>query len=222
MLVGVIEIGVLSRQYYKAVSCKQKISIRIYLNEIIPVIPFATGIAYTALIAVVANQIDKLVMSNILPIHEYGYFTLVVIISTGIVQLSKPIGQAVLPRMTYLLSNEDMQKMLTLYRGTQIVAVFIVPLSGVIAIYSYEILYLWSGEINAAEWGKDILFWFSLSSGILAVNSFQYHLQFAYGKLKLHVIYTSVMAIIQIPLLIYVAYMYGPLQVAVTWFFSGC
>ena len=74
------------------------------------------------------------------------------------------------------------------------------------------------GSFPAADWGGPILFWFVLGNGLLAIGAFLYYLQFAHGKLRLHVIFSTLSGYIQIPAIIYAALEYGALGVALVWF----
>lgn len=219
LAVGVLELLVMITMFYRCIPVMEKVGVAMYWASLKPVLPFAAGMAYTAAIWVLMTQLDKLVLSNILPLPQYGYFSLVAIVATGISQIGAPISQAILPRMTYLLSQGDEQGMVLLYRqSTQLMAVIILPLTAIIAFFSAELLFAWTGDRHAAEWAGPVLFWFALGNGILAIGAFQFYLQFAHGKLKMHVIFNSIAAAVQIPLIIYVAYRYGVMAVAVTWF----
>jgi O-antigen/teichoic acid export membrane protein len=219
LVIGIIELIVVATMFYYCIPSAEKVGIRFFSNSLKPMLPFAGGIAYTAGIWVLLTQLDKLILSNVLPLSEYGYFALVAVIATGIIQISSPISQAILPRMTYLLSQGKEQDMLALYRkSTQIMAVIMLPLTGMIALFSTEILFAWTGDRKAAEWAGPVLFWFALGNGILAISAFQFYLQFAYGKLRMHVLYNSISASIQLPVIIYVAFTYGALGVALAWF----
>jgi len=219
LFVGVVELMVLAIMFYHSMPSTDKVGVRFFWDELKPMLPFTGGLAYSVLIWILLTQLDKMILSNILPLSEYGYFALVAIVSAGILQISSPVGQAILPRMSYLLSQGKEKDMLSLYRkSTQIVIVIMVPLTGVTALFSTELLFAWTGDNGAAEWAGPVLFWFSLGNGILAMNAFQYYLQFAHGNLRMHVIYTTISAIIQIPVVIYVAFEYGALGVAQVWF----
>jgi O-antigen/teichoic acid export membrane protein len=219
LLVGIIELIVLVSMFYRFVPSTDKVGIGFFWSTLKPILPFASGMAYATVIWAMLTQTDKAILSNVLPLSEYGYFALVAVVATGITQISGPISQAILPRMTYLLSQDKEQDMLALYRkSTQLMVVIMLPLTGMIALFSTELLYAWTGDRKAAEWAGPILFWFALGNGILAISAFQYYLQFAHGKLRMHVIYNSITASIQIPVIIYVAFEYGALGVAVAWF----
>lgn len=219
LVISIIELVILFFMFYHSMPATKKIKIGFFWDALRPVLPFASGLAYTASIWVLLTQTDKMVLSSILPLSKYGYFALVAIIAAGISQVSAPISQAILPRMTYLLSHAKEKNMLNLYRkSTQLMAVIMLPLAGMIALFSRELLFAWTGDRTAAEWAGPILFWFALGNGILAISAFQYYLQFAHGKLRIHVIYNTISAIIQIPIIIHVAFKYGALTVAQVWF----
>lgn len=219
LLIGVIETICVAILCYKCIPVSSRTSLSIYWSELQPVLPFASGLAYLATIWVILSQVDKFILSSILSLTEFGYFTLATILAAGISQLGTPISQAILPRMTYLISNNESVQMITLYRqSTRAMACLIVPCTGMIAFYSHEFVFIWTGNLDTAEWIGPILLWISLGHGIMALGAFQYYLQYAYGKLRMHVIFSSFMASIQIPLLIYTAHNYGVYEMSYCWF----
>ncbi|MCG3710617.1 oligosaccharide flippase family protein [Aliarcobacter butzleri] len=181
--------------------------------------PFALSIAYTSSMWVFITQLDKLMLSHYLPLDKYGFFTLVIIISGAILQIFHPIGQAILPRMTSLLSNGQEKEMLVLYhKATQIVSIVVFSVSGTIAVFSYELLYSWTGNIEASQWGSPILFWYALGNASVSLLSFQFYMQYAYGNLKYHVKGNTYFGFIQIIAVILSVHFYGALGAALTWF----
>jgi O-antigen/teichoic acid export membrane protein len=219
--VAVIEPIVLGIKFYKILptSSSRILNFNISWKLMGKVFPFACGIFYTSVIFTFLAQSDKLILSHIMSLSMYGYFALVTILSGAILQFSAPISQALLPRMTHLLSQGNTQEMLRLYRNvTQITAVIMLPLTGVVALFSTELVYAWTGNRIAANWAGPILFWYALGNGVLSISAFQYYLQFANGNLKLHVIFNTLFAIIVIPLMIFSAYYYGAMGTAITWF----
>lgn len=181
--------------------------------------PFSLSIAYASAIWVFITQLDKLMLSHYLPLHEYGFFTLVIVVSNAILQLSQPIGQALLPRMASLLSNGKEKEMIELYRkSTQIVSIIVLAVSGVVATFSYELLYLWTGNSEASAWAAPILFWYALGNGAVALLSFQYYMQYAHGDLKYHVRGNTYFGFIQIAIIVLSVHFYGAIGAAVAWF----
>ncbi|MDE5000838.1 lipopolysaccharide biosynthesis protein, partial [Francisella tularensis subsp. holarctica] len=69
------------------------------------VLPFALGIAYSTTVWMIVTQSDKLVFSHVLQLSEYGYLTLLIVISGDVTILSSPIRISIKPRMTMLLAQ---------------------------------------------------------------------------------------------------------------------
>ena len=218
VMASILELINLSTKFYRVMSIG-RFKFFFSAEAVKPILPFAMGIAYVGTIWIFLTQLDKLILSNILPLKEYGYFALVGMIANAIIQVSNPISKAVLPRLVSLLHQGKELEMLKTYRkATQLMAVSIFSVVGVISIYSYELLYTWTGNIEASKWAKDILYWYVLGNGIVVMSAFQYRLQFAHGKIKMHVQYNTVSVLISIPLTIWAAYTYGPTGIAITWF----
>jgi O-antigen/teichoic acid export membrane protein len=190
------------------------------IKSIKSIAPFALSLAYTSGIWIIYTQLDKLLLSHYIPLDKYGYFALVVTVSTAIMQFSTPLSQAILPRMTSLLSNNKEKEMLDLYRkGTQFISIMIFSIVGIISLFSFELLYLWTGNKEAATWASPILFWYAIGNGVLAIGAFQYYLQFAHGNLKYHIKMNTIFPVIALPIVFYSVMNYGAIGAAIAWFF---
>ena len=87
-----------------------------------PVLKFSLSIAFTSSVWVLVTQTDKLVLSKILPLADYGYFTVAVLVASGIMIVSGPISSAIMPRMTRLQAEGQHEQLIAVYRqATQLV-----------------------------------------------------------------------------------------------------
>lgn len=217
LLIAVVEFVIIKLKIDSYMKVPQKVLPSLLTLK--QIAPFALSIAYTSSIWVFITQLDKLMLSHYLPLHEYGFFTLVIVVSNAILQLFQPIGQAVLPRMTSLLSNGKEKEMIELYhKSTQIVSIIVLAVSGMVATFSYELLYSWTGNSEAATWAAPILFWYALGNGAVTLLSFQYYMQYAHGNLKYHVKGNTYFGFIQIAIIVLSIHFYGALGAAIAWF----
>jgi O-antigen/teichoic acid export membrane protein len=218
LFIGALELIIIHQKVYKVVPKTDNFlmpSIK-YLKIIMP---FALGIAYTSGIWIVLTNIDKLFLSHILPLKEYGYFSLVAVVASGMSALSGPIGTAVQPRLTSLISQGKKEEAISLYKkATQFVSVIGFAVAGTVAVFSKELLYAWTGNMEAAQWAEDILFWYALGNGLLMVLAFQYYLQFAYGNLKYHIWGNTIFGLVQIIVMTTAVYTCGALGAGIAWF----
>lgn len=187
--------------------------------ELRRILPFAISIGYTSAIWVLLTQLDKLVLSKVLTLSEYGYFTLVATVCSGVMMFSGPVSKAILPRMTALFSSGEYEQVLQLYkRSTRLIVVLVMPVALTIAFLPYTVLFAWTGNEQAAKWGAEILPLFILGAAFLTISAFQYYLQYVHGNLKYHVRYNTFSALVNVPLIVLLAIYYGPIGVAWLWF----
>lgn len=221
LLIGFIEVVVFSMHFYtmlpKTKNTPNIIDFDIHIVR--EVAPFAMSIAYTSGIWILLTQTDKLVLSGVLTLADFGYFSLVALAAGGVSMLSGPISSAVMPRLTLLFSQDKFSELLSLYsEASQFVTVISLSVSLMLGLYAEPLIYAWTGDKVAAEWGASILLWFALGNGILSIAAFQYYLQSAFGQLRLHVFGSTISAIIQVPLMYYAAVNYGALGASIAWF----
>lgn len=184
-----------------------------------PVLPFAAGMSLTSVLWILLTQLDKVLLSNVLLLREYGYFSLVALVATGIMTLTNPLVQTLLPRMTMLVAEGRITDMQALYlNASRFVCSLLFPLSGVIAFHSADLILAWTGDPEAARWSRSILPWYVLGSALMAATSFQFYLQYALGQLRLHVWFSLVSAALSIPLVTYAALEHGAYGAALAWF----
>jgi len=218
--VGGLEILILATRFYGGLSLNPlQLALKVDWSGMRAIAPFASGIAYTSAIWILVTQVDKLILSGVLPLAEFGYFSIVSLIAGGILVTTAPITQAILPRMTSLHAQGRQDEMLQIYRNaSQLVAVIAFSIALIIGVFAEALIYAWTGDRVAAEWGGDVLLWFALGNGVLALSAFQYYLQSVFGQMRLHVIGSTISALLQVPVIYYAATRYGAAGAGVAWF----
>jgi O-antigen/teichoic acid export membrane protein len=183
-----------------------------------PVLKFSITIAFTSSVMVLVTQTDKLVLSNILPLAEYGYFTLAVLVAGGVTMISGPISGAIMPRMSKLEAEGDHAGLIRVYRrATQLVAVLAGAASITLAFWAEPLLWAWTGDRFLAHKAAPILSLYALGNGVLSVAGFPYYLQYAKGDLRLHLIGNAIFVVLLIPPIIWAASTYGGVGAGYVW-----
>jgi O-antigen/teichoic acid export membrane protein len=183
-----------------------------------PVLKFSLSIAFTSSVWVFVTQTDKLVLSKILPLADYGYFTLAVLVASGVMVVSGPVSGALMPRMAKLEANGNHEGLISVYRqATQMVAIIAAASSITIAFCAEPLLWAWTGDNLLAHNAAPILGLYALGNGILAVSAFPYYLQYAKGNLRLHLIGNALFVIFLIPAIIWAASQYGGVGAGYVW-----
>lgn len=182
------------------------------------VLKFALSVAFTSSVWVFVTQTDKLVLSKILPLADYAYFTLAVLMASGVMIVSGPISGALLPRLTKLSAEGDDAGLIRLYRNaTQLVGVIAIPVALVLAFFSKQVLWAWTGDAEITRIASPVLTLYALGNGVLAFGAFPYYLQYAKGDLKLHLIGNALFVVLLIPVLIWATFKYGVMGAGWAW-----
>jgi O-antigen/teichoic acid export membrane protein len=183
-----------------------------------PTLKFALTIAFTSSVWVLVTQTDKLVLSGILPLAEYGYFTLGVLVASGIVVISSPISSAIMPRMTRMYAEERHAELIQVYRqATQWVSLIAGSVAVTLVICAEPLLFAWSGNADLSTKAAPIMKLYAVGNGLLAIAAFPYYLQYARGDLRYHLIGNAVMVVTLIPTIIYAASRYGGVGAGWVW-----
>ncbi|MCO8165829.1 oligosaccharide flippase family protein [Pseudomonas sp. 21LCFQ010] len=183
-----------------------------------PLMPFAASLSFTAILWIVLTQLDKVLLAERLPLDEYGYFALIALIATGLLTLTNPLVQTLLPRLARLMAENREADMHRLFLDAhRFVCTLLFPLAGIIALHGQALIYAWTGDLQAARWSQPVLGWYVLGSAIMAISGFQFYLQYAYGQIRLHVTYSLVCAVISVPLTVWAIHELGVLGAALSW-----
>lgn len=223
LLVAVVELAGLAAKSYRlfpALPSGQLLgwSPAALFAPIQPVLKFSLTIAFTSSVWVLVTQTDKLVLSKLLPLADYGYFTLAVLAASGVMMVSGPISSALLPRMARLQAEGDEAGLIALYRNaTQMVAVIAIPTCLVLAFFAEQVLWVWTGDAQAAAQAAPVLRLYAVGNGFLAMAAFPYYLQYAKGDLKLHLIGNALFVLLLIPSLVWSTLQYGAVGAGFAW-----
>lgn len=183
---------------------------------------FSLEIAFASSVWVLVTQTDKLLLSKLLPLDEYGYFSLAVMAAGGITMLSAPVGAALMARLARAAAEKDDAGLLGAYRSaTQLVAAVVVPITLALALFAEEVLWAWTGDRQAAAAASSVLSLYVLGNGVLALSAFAYYLQYAKGDLRLHMLGHLLFLVLLVPALIWTTSTWGGTGAGYAWLFAN-
>jgi O-antigen/teichoic acid export membrane protein len=223
LVVALLESAVLIGQAYRLLPQKgHRDRIRWTVHPLRGVARFTLSVAFTSTVWVIAMQTDKLILSGLVPLEDYAFYTMAVLVASGITLLSAPVTSAVLPRLTRLHAEGDEVGMRELYRlATQIVGVLVVPVVLVLAFFPVQVIDAWTGNQQIAIRAAPVLTLYAVGNGILAFAGFSYLIQVARGNMNLHLIGNVGFVVIFVPLLFLAVTRFGMVGAGWAWLLAN-
>jgi len=179
---------------------------------------FAAGIGGTSILGIILTQMDKLILSKMLTLEMFGYYALASIIALSPLRLCGSLFVSIYPRFTQLVSLNEQEGLRQLYhKGCQFMAVLILPVSIVVAMYSYEIILLWTQNPITAERSHLLVSILICGTALNAIMHLPHALQWSFGWTRLSFFRDLVAVGLFVPLIIYMTANYGAIGAASVW-----
>jgi O-antigen/teichoic acid export membrane protein len=187
-------------------------------NELRGIWRFAAGANAVTLLAVVLTQVDKVVLSRLLTLELFGYYTLAGVAAGSLYRLVGPLSQALFPRFTALVAMRDWEGLENAYhRGSQLMSVLVFPIAVVISTFSYELLLAWTHNARTATNAAAILSVLVIGTMLHSTLFLPYQLQLAYGWVSLGICVNAVAVVAVVPLMIVLTGKFGAVGAAFAW-----
>jgi O-antigen/teichoic acid export membrane protein len=179
---------------------------------------FSGGSVGITLLAILLMQVDKILLSKLLSLEEYGYFALVTIIAGGLFTVITPIIQSFYPRLCELrVRNDQVGLINTYHKGAQLISVFGGSVAIVIILFSEIFLRLWTQDPELAQRNATLLSLLILGNLLNGLMQIPCHTQLAYGWTSLMIRMYIIATAIIIPAILWVTPRFGVEGAAWVW-----
>lgn len=181
---------------------------------------FAGGMMLISLVAGLNTQMDKLALSNLLPIEVLGLYTLAFALSNGLVVLSSPVSTAILPRMTALFTGGKIKEALKIFNiGYLFVAIITFSFAVPMSFFAKELIRVWTNDIQLAEKAFIYVPWIAAGTSFLALQNLPFNVAIANGYTKFNNVLGISSLIITLPGYWVLTNFYGGVGAAITFSF---
>ena len=178
----------------------------------------AAGMAAISALGVVLTQLDKIILVKLLPLVEFGYYSLAWTVATGLYFLIGPLFSALFPRFTQLVAQQNEPGLRGLYHeGCQWMSVILLPVAVVIALFAAELMHLWTGDAAIAERSHALLSLLIAGTALNGLMSLPTALQLAYGWTSLGIATNLVAVVALVPLMFVLTSGFGAAGGAAAW-----
>jgi len=179
---------------------------------------FAGGMTGITLLAILLTQLDKLLISRLLPLETFGTYVLAATIAGTLYMVISPITTAVFPRLVELMPRSNPERLVATYhRGAQLVTVLTAPVAMVLAFFGEGAIFAWSGNVELAQNVGPILAALVVGSYLNGLIYMPYQLQLAYGWTSLALKVNIAAVLVLVPAIFWAVPRFGPMGAAWVW-----
>lgn len=216
-VVSIATLGVLCCIIYAAIPQGKRMG-RFSAKALSSVSRFAGGVLGINLLALLLTQVDKTLLSTLIPLTDFGYYTLAATVASGLYMLIGPVTQALYPKFCEMHANANTEALADIYHiGAQLVSVMAGSMGVVLIFFSETFLRVWTQDWDLAEKVAPILSLLLLGNLLNGLMWVPYQIQLAYGWTKLAFYINLVAVIVIIPAIMVLAPRYGAIGAAWAW-----
>ena len=181
---------------------------------------FAAGMAITSVCSFFIMQTDKIILSKLVSLEQFGYYAVAISIAVTIAGGAGLISKSVLPRMTQLVAINDTEALKVLYlKSSSFVAWLVLPLSGLLIAFNYQFLTIYLGSAEKVAAISPIFVLLMFGYAMHSLMYIPYALSLAYGWTRYGINASIVAVLVMTPITIYATLKYGVIGAATSWVF---
>jgi len=179
---------------------------------------FSAGLSGIAISGLVFTQLDKVVLSKMLDLSDFGHYMLAAVLSGGLYLMITPTFNVLYPRLTSLVASDDKAGLQTLYRlGTRTMIVLLFPLAMLLAAFPESVVEIWTGDPDVANAVSPILSLLVMGTALNGVMFLPYALQLAHGVTWIALAINVSLLFIMIPMVVALVHFFGAIGGAFAW-----
>jgi O-antigen/teichoic acid export membrane protein len=196
---------------------------RFSVVELRPVWRFVAGMGGLSLLVLALTQADKLILSRMLSLQAFGYYTLAAMVVAVLTRMITPLFGALFPRFAELVGREESAELTRVYhRGCQFVAVLLLPVAAVLAAFSWQILWIWTRDAEIAQKAFLLLSLLASGTALNGIMVLPYAIQIAHGWTRLAIVSNLVAVVVLVPVLVFATLRWGAAGGAAGWVLLNC
>ncbi len=179
---------------------------------------FSASMSFIALLGGLFTQMDKLILSKLLGLAEFGQYMLATLVVSGLYIVVNPVFNVIYPRFTDMVSKGQTSELIHFYRlCTRILATVLFPLALLLILNAQELVKIWTGNQDLAVSVAPVIALLAAGSALHGIMYLPYALQLAYGETRIPILISIILMLILTPLIIYLTVSLGSQGAAMAW-----
>ncbi len=179
---------------------------------------FALGMIGINLLATLLMQVDKVLLSRMLPLDHFGHYMLATTICALIMMVVVPVTQAFGPVLVRHIAAHDAERLRRDYHlGAQLIAVLVAPVTMILVLFPVDFVTVWSGDAVLAHAVAPSLALLALGTLLNALMQMPNGALLAHGWTRIPLVVNLVAVVFIIPTILLVVPRFGTAGAAGVW-----
>jgi O-antigen/teichoic acid export membrane protein len=179
---------------------------------------FAAGMTGISIVTFFLMQLDKIVVSKLVSLSEFGYYTLSFTVASSIGIVSSPISTSIFPRLTSLVSSQRNDEFIQMFhKSCKTMTAVVFPVGLTLIFFSQDILMFWTKNVTTVS--NTYLMVCILVAGTLfnCLMMVPYFVMLANGTTRFVIIEASIASFLLLFFLLYCVNRFGVIGATFGW-----
>jgi len=218
LIVAVVELMLMAWVIWKVLNQDSIRTPRVDFSSLKDVWKFSVSVGTNSLIAALLKQLDRIIISKLLLLHEVGYYSTANTVYSAIPLLVSPFATAAFPRFTTLIAeNNETELAATYHKTAQYVSFVIVPISAILIFFSKDVLLLWTRSEDVAANAAPTLSILAIAALFNSMMQLPFMLQLAAGITWISLWNNSINLVVLAPIMVFLISHYGVTGAGISW-----
>jgi O-antigen/teichoic acid export membrane protein len=163
---------------------------------------YTLGLGVISIAGLLLSQLDKIVLSKLLPIQQLAYYGLAGTLAAIPYLLVSPLATAAFPRLVELIATKTSLAH-SYQKFCQLAAILLIPPAAILGVFAKPVLAAWTRDTALAEKAAPLLALLIVANTLNALAYMPYQLQLAFGRVR-YALITNLIAIVAfVPALVF-------------------
>jgi O-antigen/teichoic acid export membrane protein len=188
------------------------------LGQLNSVKNFTGAVIAITLLSLALQQSDKLILSNLLTLKAFGYYTFAGSVAVTLARIVVPIHSTFYPHFAELVGGKKEDELARVYhRACQLVSIGVLPVAIILALYATQILALWTRNADLVANAHLLVTILVVGNTLHALVYLPYALQLAHGWTRLGLVTNLVAVVVLVPAIALATSRWGATGAASVW-----
>lgn len=179
---------------------------------------FAGAMGLIAVFSTLATQLDKIVLSKVVTLENFGYYMLAWSVSSAIYVVVTPVFSVLYPRFSTLSASGSNEQVSDLYNfGSEVMSFLVVPLAAFLLFFSDSLLNAWMQNQRITQSVAATLCVLTVGNAINGMMNIPYAVQLAMGRTRLPIVANLAGVLGLVPAIFFLGRSEGIVGAALAW-----